>query len=674
MKRSNVLLYLCFLISVMIITQTCKKTLTEEERLTQKEEKIIDKLNDFMPDEVVATYESSFNSQRSEIDYTLYLDSLEIEVDDLKNAIQLNFTLDDFKKALSTAYTELNNSRKGSGNNYLGLGYAKGVRVEPGVSGTIGALVVAGLQASGGGGIKIVYDFVNLERQIYFYSICSYGINIGVGIAAVMQANAGFSGVNEVITGIRYHGPTAVRNSFDGQSKGMGFSVSGEASAVGGISLSAGFGISKSAFADFNGIANGLPCPHNMVDIVNGTTSYSIKVTGSISVGAQADLMALFKANVIGTNSVGINSSYTKFSSDRSRAGIKMAKELLLPNPINGFYAFSSPLDLPAAAAAIVTSKKDFSKFPPEKPSIGTIGLTKITSADAEGGGIVKDDGGSIVTSRGVCWSTIQNPTISDSHTTDGLGEGNFTSKLSGLSPTTKYYVRAYATNAAGTTYGYQESFTTLSGSGTIPTNGLVAYYPFNGNANDESGNNNNGTVSGATLTSDRKGNANKAYLFDGTNDYIEINHSASLNFNQQITISFWAKLETDAPYYYPYHMIEKHNCWGMGQRENEMGSTIFTSTNQFHIWSKEEYGVSFQFNRFYHFVMTYDGTKLNFYADGVLKATTPANGLIAQNTNKVFIGRYNFSGDYFFDGILDDIRIYNRALTQQEITALYNE
>ncbi|MGK5093982.1 hypothetical protein WDW89_18465 [Deltaproteobacteria bacterium TL4] len=59
--------------------------------------------------------------------------------------------------------------------------------------------------------------------------------------------------------------------------------------------------------------------------------------------------------------------------------------------------------------------------------------------------------------------------------------------------------------------------------SSSIPTNGLVAYYPFNGNANDESGNWNNGTVNGATLTTDRHGNANKAYSFDGADDYINI-------------------------------------------------------------------------------------------------------------------------------------------------------
>ena len=74
-----------------------------------------------------------------------------------------------------------------------------------------------------------------------------------------------------------------------------------------------------------------------------------------------------------------------------------------------------------------------------------------------------------------------------------------------------------------------------------VPKDSLKAWWPFNGNANDESGNGNNGTVSGATLTSDRFGLINKAYSFDGINDFIEILYSASLN-NSSGTVSVWIK------------------------------------------------------------------------------------------------------------------------------------
>ncbi|MGK5093653.1 hypothetical protein WDW89_16785 [Deltaproteobacteria bacterium TL4] len=78
--------------------------------------------------------------------------------------------------------------------------------------------------------------------------------------------------------------------------------------------------------------------------------------------------------------------------------------------------------------------------------------------------------------------------------------------------------------------YSLQES--------SIPTNGLVAYYPFNGNANDESGNGNNGTVNGATLTTDRDGQTGKAYSFDGTDDYITITDNNSWTFNSDFSIN----------------------------------------------------------------------------------------------------------------------------------------
>jgi hypothetical protein len=76
-----------------------------------------------------------------------------------------------------------------------------------------------------------------------------------------------------------------------------------------------------------------------------------------------------------------------------------------------------------------------------------------------------------------------------------------------------------------------------------VPTNGLVGYWPFSGSANDLSSNANNGTNNGATLTTDRFGNPNSAYSFNGTSNYIEIPHSSSLNFGtQNFTISVWAK------------------------------------------------------------------------------------------------------------------------------------
>ena len=94
-----------------------------------------------------------------------------------------------------------------------------------------------------------------------------------------------------------------------------------------------------------------------------------------------------------------------------------------------------------------------------------TMDLVHLLSATC--GGNVTFDGNATVTARGVCWSTKPNPTISDSKTTDGSGTGSYTSNLSNLASQTTYYVRAYATNEKGTSYGEEKSFTTRASTGT---------------------------------------------------------------------------------------------------------------------------------------------------------------------------------------------------------------
>ena len=94
-------------------------------------------------------------------------------------------------------------------------------------------------------------------------------------------------------------------------------------------------------------------------------------------------------------------------------------------------------------------------------PTVYTNTITEIMASTATGGGTVNTTGGATVTARGICWSTLQNPTILDSHTLNGSGTGGYWSYLTGLTPNTSYYVRAYATNIAGTGYGNQVTFTT---------------------------------------------------------------------------------------------------------------------------------------------------------------------------------------------------------------------
>jgi len=94
-------------------------------------------------------------------------------------------------------------------------------------------------------------------------------------------------------------------------------------------------------------------------------------------------------------------------------------------------------------------------------PTVTTSDVTSLTTNSALCGGEVTDEGSESVTARGVCWGKDPNPTITNSTTNDGTGPGSFTSSLTGLSPGTKYYVRAYATSSAGTSYGNEHNFTT---------------------------------------------------------------------------------------------------------------------------------------------------------------------------------------------------------------------
>jgi N-acetylneuraminic acid mutarotase len=97
----------------------------------------------------------------------------------------------------------------------------------------------------------------------------------------------------------------------------------------------------------------------------------------------------------------------------------------------------------------------------PDIPTIVTTPVTLITSTTAVSGGDITDDGGATVTLRGTCWSISENPTTSDSKTSDGNGSGSFSSSITQLTPGTTYFARAFATNSAGTAYGIQVSFTT---------------------------------------------------------------------------------------------------------------------------------------------------------------------------------------------------------------------
>ena len=208
-----------------------------------------------------------------------------------------------------------------------------------------------------------------------------------------------------------------------------------------------------------------------------------------------------------------------------------------------------------------------------------------------------------------------------------------------------------------------------------VSTNGLVGWWPFNGNANDESGNGNNGTVGGATLTTDRNGNSNQAYNFNS--NYIEVLSSPTLNITQG-TINFWAVSSSNTVMY----PIKKNNYVGA---VNSQLSIAFNTSNLLSLkynsncqagvgWSQFGGSNPTLTNGSWHMVTTTFASTVKVYIDGVLITTsTPPNNNVDNCTGDLQFGREWSTNPNYFIGKLDDIGIWNRALTQQEITNLYN-
>jgi hypothetical protein len=224
------------------------------------------------------------------------------------------------------------------------------------------------------------------------------------------------------------------------------------------------------------------------------------------------------------------------------------------------------------------------------------------------------------------------------------------------------------------------ESLYTLGGWSTL-NQGLVAYYPFNGNSNDSSGYGNNGTNNGATLTADRFDNANGAYIFNGTSNYIEVPESPNL-INQHITLAAWVSPSqssrmivlgklvfanaADEQYtltieggFKPWVSIKRNsNCVpGAGWNTASGVDTIVTNTWTF-------------------MTGTWDGTVLRIYQNGVLDSlntSVPAGAIDSCTGGDLRIGANWSSDPIYFNGKIDDIRIYNRALSDSEISELYH-
>ncbi|MDP2933123.1 MAG: LamG domain-containing protein, partial [bacterium] len=210
----------------------------------------------------------------------------------------------------------------------------------------------------------------------------------------------------------------------------------------------------------------------------------------------------------------------------------------------------------------------------------------------------------------------------------------------------------------------------------TKPSNnlGLVGYWAMNDGtgtkAGDSSGNGNTGTWSG-TGSHWTDGKHGQAGNFNGSDDYVNAGNAASLNITDAITISAWVKTNMTNE---GYILNKFDNSQGTGgyaiavgrASAGDFGYAVGGGADYFHSSGKK-----INDNIFHHVAVTHIGTVITFYVDGVF-IKTATHAVPASWSGNLGIGYSPKTGIYFFNGLIDDVRVYNRALSADEVAALY--
>jgi hypothetical protein len=204
------------------------------------------------------------------------------------------------------------------------------------------------------------------------------------------------------------------------------------------------------------------------------------------------------------------------------------------------------------------------------------------------------------------------------------------------------------------------------------PSGNLVAFYPFNGNANDASGNGYNGTGHNVTSVPDRAGNPNSAFSFNGTTSYIQVPNASGLNFQQAITVTFWMRIAVFYPTreQYPVSHGNWENRWKISISNGDLRWTIKTATGTKDLDSETPLSLDSTFM----VTATYDGADVEVYLNGDLDAFSPYSGALQTTTVDLTIGQ-DLPNDqqYNFNGVLDDLRIYDFALSPAQVQGLFS-
>lgn len=205
------------------------------------------------------------------------------------------------------------------------------------------------------------------------------------------------------------------------------------------------------------------------------------------------------------------------------------------------------------------------------------------------------------------------------------------------------------------------------------PADSLIGYWPFNGNANDESGRGNNGSVNGATLSVDRFGQKQSCYYFDGKNDFINLTTNLSFSNFSGVSINIWIKKYDDVSSWFLMTKASNADFELLTQKDS---SVVFKNYNRrpngvnFEI----EKDVSLDSSKWTFVSVVSIKTKTYFYINAQLVDST-STGALFPNSGSFDIGKHAyFTSQGFFNGFVDDIRMYNRKLERSEIRRLYKE
>lgn len=260
-----------------------------------------------------------------------------------------------------------------------------------------------------------------------------------------------------------------------------------------------------------------------------------------------------------------------------------------------------------------------------EAATVTTSAATEVQFFAARVDGVVTSAGDGPVSERGFVFKTSAGPTVADSKVTAGTGTGAFFAYLTGLTPSTKYYVRSFATTVVGTSYGAEINFTTTAG-------------------------------------------ADLAANLDGTNDYIRMNDNAAFDLTTNYTLEAWIKLDS---YKSLGGIISKYQSLGANGYTLRLSSAA--PYDEINFDGMVTQNLNLVLGKWYHVAAVKSGATRSLYINGSKVPLTGTPDFTNASANSDFLGIGVDYTDRYFDGTIDEVRIWNIARTQAQIDAAWD-